>query len=172
MIYYVSQSGAGDGLGGDADNPMSVVSHNADTYTGGDTIIILGVITSQIIIPDSGSTDNPIVYTSDGTASIEGNFAGAMNMNGLDPDAPGITYLVDFYEINVIKPGVTGQTTDIRNSKQGQKYKIILEHHFDTGREAMQLEQEWLLNTKHLQLNTGLLKSGNTETFRYKEYRE
>ena len=47
------------------------------------------------------------------------------------------------------------------------KYEIIFERHFDTGREAMQLEKQWLENTKHLRVNTGLLKKrGNTETFR------
>lgn len=90
----------------------------------------------------------------------------------IDPYAPGITYLVDFYEINVIKPGVTNRNTKLRNGEQGQKYEIILQLHFNTTIEAMQKEKEWLDNTKHLQINTGLLKSGNTETFRDLEYRK
>ena len=85
----------------------------------------------------------------------------------IDPDEPAIVYLVDFYEIDIIKPGVTGRTTEIRNNEQCLAYEIIFERHFDTGREAMVLEELWLKNTKHLQVNTGLLKSGNTETFRY-----
>ena len=45
------------------------------------------------------------------------------------------------------------------------------ERHFEYGIDALKLEQKWINNTKYLQLNTGLLNSGNTETFRYKEYR-
>ena len=97
-------------------------------------------------------------------------FCGRKNNDGgkIDPNNPGITYLVYFYGIDVYKIGITAQTTKIRNKGQGQKYEIILEHHFDTGTEAMQLEEEWLENVKPYKLNTGLLKNGgNTETFRY-----
>ena len=71
------------------------------------------------------------------------------------------------HNIKLFKIGITSRTTVQRNNDQDQKYEIILELHFDTGREAMIKEQEWLETTKHLQVNTGLLKSGNTETFRY-----
>lgn len=84
-----------------------------------------------------------------------------------NPLVPAILYLVYFYNIKLFKIGITSRTTVQRNNDQDQKYEIILELHFDTGREAMIKEQEWLETTKHLQVNTGLLKSGNTETFRY-----
>ena len=80
--------------------------------------------------------------------------------------SPATTYLIDFYTINVIKPGVTRKTIKQRYKEEPLPYEIILEHHFDTGREALDLEELWLENTKHLQINTGLLRSGNTETFR------
>ena len=86
---------------------------------------------------------------------------------GIPKEEPGITYLVYFPKLFLYKIGVTGRTTELRNDSQRQKYEIILEHYFDTGREAMQLEKEWLINVQPYKLNTGLLNSGNTETFRY-----
>ena len=88
--------------------------------------------------------------------------------HGINQDLPGITYLVYFPKINLYKVGVTGKTTQERNSSQGYEYEIILEHKFDTGREALQFEEHWLDNIKEHKFNTGLLNNGgNTETFRY-----
>jgi hypothetical protein len=84
----------------------------------------------------------------------------------INNDIPGITYLVYFSDIDIYKIGVTSKTTRERNSYQNLKYEVILEHHFDTGREALDLERQWLVNVSQYKINTHLLTSGNTETFR------
>lgn len=85
---------------------------------------------------------------------------------GLDIYKPALTYLVYFYTIDLYKPGCTGYTIKERYYMEKLPYEILFQIEFKTGAEALMLEQEWLNNTKHLQINTGLLHSGNTETFR------
>ena len=46
------------------------------------------------------------------------------------------------------------------------KYELILERYFNLGSEAVKLEKLWLSNIHYLKVNTGLLRTGNTETFR------
>ena len=102
-------------------------------------------------------------------SKLEGKSCKFCNQRGgkIDPNKPGITYLVYFYTINLYKAGITSQTTKKRNKSQGQKYEIIFERYFELGSDAMALEEEWLINVKPYKLNTGLLKDGNSETFRY-----
>lgn len=53
--YYVAQSSAGSGNGSSYANRMSVSSHNAASFSAGDTIYLCGTITSQVTVPSSGS---------------------------------------------------------------------------------------------------------------------
>ena len=87
--------------------------------------------------------------------------------HGINSNNFGIIYLVYYYEIDLYKYGITGQSTIKRNDTQGYKYEIIFERHFEKGIDAMNLEDKWSKNVQHLKVNTRLLKSGNTETFRY-----
>ena len=89
------------------------------------------------------------------------------NGSGIPVDKPGIIYLVYFYELDIYKYGITGRTVNIRLRGIGHKYETILEIHFATGKEAMELEAKWSSNVQNLKVNTGLLKDGNTETFYY-----
>ena len=101
-------------------------------------------------------------------SKLDGHGCGICNIsNGIDPNEPGIVYLVYFYNIDLYKYGITGRTTKIRNKVHKLKYHIIFERHFKLGIKAMQLEDIWSKNVQHLKINTGLLKNGNTETFRY-----
>ena len=65
---------------------------------------------------------------------------------------PGITYLIYFYSIDLYKAGVTGNTVKTRYYGEPLPYKIILERHFDTGIEAMKIENEWLSNIKEFKV--------------------
>jgi len=47
-----------DGTGAD----YSVATHNAATFNAGDELTIIGTITSSIIPPSSGASNNPIIY--------------------------------------------------------------------------------------------------------------
>ena len=82
-------------------------------------------------------------------------------------DLPGITYLVYFKGIDLYKIGITSKSIKERFYGYKYPYEIILERQFNSGLDAMNLEKEWLNNIEHLKVNTGLLKSGNTETFQY-----
>ena len=84
----------------------------------------------------------------------------------ISPKDPAILYLVYFPRLNLYKIGITGQTIFKRLQQLTEKYEIILEHKFKTGQEAWETEQEWLKNIKSFKINTGQLRSGNTETFR------
>jgi len=87
----------------------------------------------------------------------------------ISSNKPGTTYLVYFQNEDIYKVGVTSKTVKERmtdNKLSIKDYEVILERHFDTGDKAMELEKKWLSNINHLKVNTGLLKNGNTETFR------
>jgi len=90
------------------------------------------------------------------------------NGTTIPSNKPGITYLVYLLNEKLYKVGITSKTVKERIKDLGIKdYEIILERYFDNGDDVMALEKEWLKNVDHLKINTGLLKSGNTETFRY-----
>lgn len=65
--YYVAQTAAGTEDGSSYANRMSVASHNADTFNAGDVIYLCDTISSQVVIPSSGSTGdgNRITYRGD-----------------------------------------------------------------------------------------------------------
>lgn len=79
------------------------------------------------------------------------------------PSKANIVYLLYFPEINLYKYGVSNDP--IRRSQElGYKSKILRTEEFSTYKEA-KVREKYLLSTVKL-VNTGLLKSGNTETFR------
>lgn len=61
--YFVTQSGAGSHSGLSLANAWSVSEHNAATLSPGDTVSLNGTITNPLVIPNSGSSGFPIVYT-------------------------------------------------------------------------------------------------------------
>lgn len=60
--YYVAQSDAGDHSGSSLANAMSVTRHNASTFSGDDIIILNGTLTTQLVVPSSGTSGHPISY--------------------------------------------------------------------------------------------------------------
>jgi len=91
------------------------------------------------------------------------------NSSGIPTNKPGITYLVYIHKYNLYKFGITSKTIKERMRDGKIKvldYEIILERKFSKGIEAMNLEKQWKENLKEYLVNTGLLKSGNTETFK------
>jgi len=98
---------------------------------------------------------------------LEGHGHCGRQLNGIPKDKPGIAYLIHFPNEKLYKIGITSRTVKKRMKDIGIKdYEVILERHFDKGINAMELEAEWLSNIQYLKVNTGLLNSGNTETFR------
>ena len=80
----------------------------------------------------------------------------------------GFVYLVYIKKYDLYKIGVTSKTTKERMiDNKILEYEVILERQFNNGTDCMKLEKEWLSNIEEYKINTGLLKSGNTETFRY-----
>ena len=81
--YYVAQSSAGNGLGGDYDNRASVSYHNAGSGNfaalDGDTVYLCDTITSEVTPPDSGSAGNYVHYRGD-----YAGHAGTIDRNGGD----------------------------------------------------------------------------------------
>lgn len=71
--YYVAQSSAGSGDGTSYVNRASVSYHNAGSGVfaslDGDTIYLTGTITSQITVPDGGTSVNRVVYDGDDGAN-------------------------------------------------------------------------------------------------------
>jgi len=91
----------------------------------------------------------------------------ACAISGFQPQEPAVTYLVYFPEHDLYKIGISNNY--LRRFKQfGSKPEIIFIREFELGIDAKELESKWLENVDHLKINTGLLKSGNTETFKYK----
>jgi hypothetical protein len=90
---------------------------------------------------------------------------------GLGGDIPlnekGIIYLVYIPKYDLYKIGITAKTTQERmRDNRISKYELVLEHTFSKGIDAMKLEKVWKENLKEYLVNTGVLRSGNTETFR------
>ena len=88
---------------------------------------------------------------------------------GFKSTTAGTTYLVYFYALGIYKVGITNRTVKERFNEELQPYDIILERHFNKGKDAKELETEWLDNLKPFLYNTNELKSGNTETFIYED---
>lgn len=110
-------------------------------------------------------------YKSTPESKLKGNackHCGCNNNGGDIPlDKEGIVYLVYIPKYDLYKIGITSKSTQERmRDNRLSKYEIILEHKFDTGTPAINLEKQWKSNLKHYLVNTGLLNSGNTETFR------
>ena len=81
---------------------------------------------------------------------------------------PGYTYLVYFPEYDLYKFGISNNYLT-RFKHFGSKPKIVFIRKFKLGLKARELERQWSKNVDHLKINTGVLTSGNTETFRYKK---
>ena len=91
------------------------------------------------------------------------------NGGGVPTNKQGITYLVYIPKYDLYKIGVTSKLVKERmmyNNIKPRDYELIIEHIFDSGNTAMELEKNWKENLKEYLVNTGILKSGNTETFR------
>jgi hypothetical protein len=66
-----ANKGAAAGPCTTASATMSMATHNAATFSAGDTIYVCndgGTIRSQLVVPSSGSSGNPIIYASGQTA--------------------------------------------------------------------------------------------------------
>jgi len=85
--------------------------------------------------------------------------------SGFQPQKPAVTYCIYFPEHDLYKFGISNN--HIQRLKQlGSTPEIIFIRKFELGSEARELEKQWSKNVDHLKINTGLLISGNTETFR------
>jgi hypothetical protein len=80
---------------------------------------------------------------------------------------PGILYLVYFESLNLFKIGITTTTVKERLRSIEYSYTTILELNYNSISEAHNMEKQWLSNIEYLKVNTNLLKSGNTETFKF-----
>ena len=78
---------------------------------------------------------------------------------------PAILYVVYFPKLNLYKVGITSNLSN-RQKSFGHTSEILYIREFNNGIEAKNLEAKYLINVKDLLINTGKLKSGNTETFR------
>lgn len=79
----------------------------------------------------------------------------------------GYTYLIYFKGLDLYKVGKTGNMTKRFWSFNNYKPELIFYRKFELGLDAALLEKQWLMNIRHLKVNTGKLKSGNGETFEY-----
>jgi len=86
--------------------------------------------------------------------------------SGFKEDKPAATYCIYFKELDLYKIGITNNYK-VRLKYFGYKPEIIFIREFELGKDARTLETQWLENIKEHLINTGKLKSGNTETFRY-----
>jgi len=84
---------------------------------------------------------------------------------GFKPDISAVTYCIYFKELDLYKVGISNKYKE-RMKTFGYKPEIIFMREFRLGSEAKELEIKWLQNIKDYKINTGLLMSGNTETFR------
>jgi len=63
--YYVTQTGSGTRDGLTYANSKSVSAHNSSTFASDDIVYLCDTITSQVIVPSSGTSGHPIVYRGD-----------------------------------------------------------------------------------------------------------
>lgn len=91
--------------------------------------------------------------------------------SGFKAGLPAYLYLIQ-YEIDGLvfyKLGVTNRTPEIRAKADLYKYNssICWAALFELGSDALLVEKRLKIEHKKYQINTGLLESGNTETFMY-----
>jgi len=96
---------------------------------------------------------------------LEGKGCPSCAAGGFKDDISAVTYCVYFPEYDLYKFGISNNFLQ-RFKQFGSIPEIIFIREFKLGLEARELEKEWSQNVDHLKVNTGLLKSGNTETFR------
>lgn len=84
---------------------------------------------------------------------------------GFDESAPATTYCIYFPNLDLYKIGITNNLKR-RMQEYAQDIEVILTHTFSLGKDAKYLEKQWLCNVNHLKYNTGILRTGNTETFK------
>lgn len=75
-------------------------------------------------------------------------------------------YYIYFPELDLYKIGITNNI-NVRITSFGYKAVLLFAQEYQSGSKAYDIEQELLNQLKPLLINTGLLKSGNTETFRW-----
>lgn len=97
---------------------------------------------------------------------IKGSGCPTCAKHGFKDNISGSVYFIYFKEIDLYKIGITNNLQK-RIYQFGYKPEIIFIREFEIGKDAKFLEKEWLDNIKDYKINTGLLRSGNTETFRY-----
>lgn len=85
-----------------------------------------------------------------------------------DVNVSAHVYLIYFPTIGIYKIGVSNNYMD-RINNFGYIAEVLLVLFFKDGKEALEKEKELLKNIKKYKTNTGLLYSGNTETFKYTE---
>jgi len=85
---------------------------------------------------------------------------------GFNPELPAVTYCIYFKDFDLYKVGISNNYTE-RINKLGSIPEVVYIRKFDIGIDAMNLEKLWKENLKDYLVNTGLLRTGNTETFRY-----
>jgi len=95
---------------------------------------------------------------------LRGHSCPACN-TGFNPLLVGYAYCIYFKELDLYKVGITNNLKT-RLNRFGYAPEIIFTRKFDSGLEAVIIEKEWLANITKYKLNTGLLVSGNTETFK------
>lgn len=96
---------------------------------------------------------------------LEGSRCPDCSSYGFSLNKPATLYHVKITD-NLFKIGITNRTVKKRFGPDWNKFNIevLWELKFNNGKIAYTVEQNMLKSYKHLLVNTGLLKSGNTET--------
>lgn len=89
--------------------------------------------------------------------------------SGFDFSKPAKLYFFSFEQDEIVyyKIGITNRSTQERHSTDWVrlKVKLLWELDFDLGSEARKLEKQIINDNNMYLINTGVLRSGNTETF-------
>ena len=85
---------------------------------------------------------------------------------GFDSTKPGTVYCVYFEALGLYKVGITNNPNN-RLRDFGYSVDVIFTRYFKEGKDARNLETQWLNNLSPYLYNSGELRSGNTETFNY-----
>lgn len=94
---------------------------------------------------------------------LSGNSCPSCSNTGYCASEPAYVYFVYFANLNLWKIGIA-KNIDRRLNTLGYPYNILASVYLESGIEAREIEQLILNEYKVELLNTGLLKSGNTET--------
>lgn len=94
---------------------------------------------------------------------LRGNSCPVCATSGFNPKLPAQVYLVEFKD-NLYKIGLSNNYKK-RIKSFGMPCNLIMVRKFCNSTDAIDKEKEWLIVLKPFMFNTGLLKSGNTETF-------